>query len=105
MRVDLHSHTMWSGDATTTPDELEAAVADSGVDVLCITDHNTINGALALRDALPCRVVVASPDHMVWLWRSTRTQPSGGGSARCGWRSAAITGAGYRRRVAALAGG
>ena len=58
MRVDLHSHTMWSGDATTTPDELEAAVSDSGIDVLCITDHNTINGALALRESLPCRVIV-----------------------------------------------
>ena len=22
VRVDCHSHTMWSGDATTTPDEL-----------------------------------------------------------------------------------
>ena len=58
VRVDLHSHTMWSGDATTTPEELEAAVSDSGIDVLCITDHNTINGAVALGDVLPCRVVV-----------------------------------------------
>src|SRR4051794_10844633 len=24
VRVDLHSHTMWSGDSTTTPDEVEA---------------------------------------------------------------------------------
>lgn len=58
VRVDFHSHTMWSGDATTTPDELEEAVAAAGLDVLCITDHNTIAGALALRDRLPCRVVV-----------------------------------------------
>ena len=58
VRVDLHSHTMWSGDATTTPDELEAAIVESGIDVLCITDHNTINGAVALAGSLPCRVVV-----------------------------------------------
>ena len=58
MRVDLHSHTMWSGDATTTPDELAAAVEDAGIDVLCITDHSTINGAVELADRLPCRVVV-----------------------------------------------
>ena len=58
VRVDLHSHTMWSGDATTTPDELEEAIVGSGIDVLCITDHNTINGAVALRESLPCRVVV-----------------------------------------------
>ena len=54
----MHSHTMWSGDATTTPDELEEAVRSSAIDVLCITDHNAIAGALQLRDELPCRVVV-----------------------------------------------
>jgi predicted metal-dependent phosphoesterase TrpH len=58
VRVDMHTHTMWSGDATTTPEELESAVGDSGLDVVCITDHNTIKGALALRERLPCRVVV-----------------------------------------------
>ena len=58
VRVDLHSHTMWSGDSTTTPDELEEAVTASGIDVLCITDHNAIKGAVALVDRLPCRVIV-----------------------------------------------
>jgi predicted metal-dependent phosphoesterase TrpH len=58
VRVDLHAHTMWSGDATTTPEELEAAVEAARIDVLCITDHGTINGAVALADRLPCRVVV-----------------------------------------------
>jgi predicted metal-dependent phosphoesterase TrpH len=58
VRVDLHSHTMWSGDSTTTPDELVAAVAASGIDVLCVTDHNAIRGAVELADRLPCRVVV-----------------------------------------------
>lgn len=58
VRVDFHSHTMWSGDCTTTPEELEEAVVDSGIDVLCITDHSTINGARELADRLPCRVVV-----------------------------------------------
>ena len=58
MRVDLHSHTMWSGDSTTTVEELETAVVGSGIDVLCITDHNAIAGAVELQDRLPCRVVV-----------------------------------------------
>jgi predicted metal-dependent phosphoesterase TrpH len=58
VRVDFHSHTMWSGDATTTPDELEEAVVASGIDVLCITDHNTTNGAVELAERLPCRVVI-----------------------------------------------
>ncbi len=58
VRVDCHSHTMWSGDCTTTPDELVRAIEESAIDVLCITDHNVIAGALELQDRLPCRVVV-----------------------------------------------
>jgi predicted metal-dependent phosphoesterase TrpH len=58
VRVDLHSHTMWSGDSTTTPDEVERAVVEAGIDVLCITDHNAVKGAEELADRLPCRVVV-----------------------------------------------
>ena len=51
MRIDGHSHTMWSGDATTTPDELVAALPASGVDVLCITDHNAVDGALRFAES------------------------------------------------------
>lgn len=58
VRVDMHLHTMWSGDATTTPDELAEAVAETGIDVLCITDHSAIAGAVRLAGELPCRVVV-----------------------------------------------
>ena len=54
----MHSHTMWSGDSTTTPDELAAAVVEAGLDVLCITDHNAIKGAVDLLDRLACRVIV-----------------------------------------------
>jgi predicted metal-dependent phosphoesterase TrpH len=58
VRVDLHSHTMWSGDSTTTADELEEAVTACGLDVLCITDHHALKGAQELAGRLPCRVVV-----------------------------------------------
>ena len=58
VRVDMHMHTMWSGDATTTPDELREAVIESEIDVLCITDHGTINGAVEVAASLGCRVVV-----------------------------------------------
>ena len=54
----MHMHTMWSGDATTTPDELAEAIASTGIDVLCVTDHNTINGAVALGEQLGCRIIV-----------------------------------------------
>jgi hypothetical protein len=49
---------MWSGDSTTTEDELAEAVVATGIDVLCVTDHHAIDGARRLREALPCRVIV-----------------------------------------------
>ena len=60
VRVDLHTHTMFSGDSTTTLDEIEESVVESGIDVLCVTDHNAIEGAVRLQKALSgiCRVVV-----------------------------------------------
>ncbi len=58
VRVDLHSHTMHSGDSTTTPDELVEAVAACGIDVLCITDHNATRGAVKLETSLGCRVII-----------------------------------------------
>ena len=66
VRVDLHSHSMWSGDGTTTPDELVEGVEASGIDVLCLTDHGTINGAVELADRLPCRVVVGQEVRTRW---------------------------------------
>jgi predicted metal-dependent phosphoesterase TrpH len=60
LKVDMHVHTMWSGDSTTTPDELAAGVATSGVAVICVTDHNAVAGAIELDGAgdLGCRVIV-----------------------------------------------
>src|SRR4051812_46338105 len=56
----MHMHSMWSGDCTTTPDELAEALATSGVDVLCVTDHNTIAGAVRFAESgeLGCRVII-----------------------------------------------
>lgn len=60
MKIDLHVHTMWSGDSTTTPEELTAAIEAAGLDAVAITDHNTIAGAQALASsgALGCSVIV-----------------------------------------------
>jgi predicted metal-dependent phosphoesterase TrpH len=54
----MHSHTMFSGDSTTTLDEVAEAAIDSGIDVLCITDHNAIKGAHELVAQLQSRVIV-----------------------------------------------
>ncbi|MER7071562.1 PHP domain-containing protein [Terrabacter sp. NPDC000476] len=41
--IDLHTHSSVS-DGTQTPAELVAAAAEAGVDVLAITDHDTVAG-------------------------------------------------------------
>lgn len=48
LRADLHVHTMWSGDSTTTPEELTRAIQSSGLGIVCITDHGTTRGGAAL---------------------------------------------------------
>ena len=80
LRVDCHMHTMWSGDSTTTPDELAEAVVASGIDVLCITDHSTISGAVRLKGELPCQVVVGQEQRtpegeVIGLFLSERIPP------------------------------
>ncbi len=59
----MHSHTMWSGDCTTTPDEILDAVRESAIDVLCVTDHNATDGAVHMAKLLAdsdieCDVIV-----------------------------------------------
>lgn len=59
VRVDCQLHTVWSGDASTTLEQLAARVAEVGLDVVCITDHHTVDGARrALEHGIGARVVV-----------------------------------------------
>jgi hypothetical protein len=83
VRVDLHSHTMWSGDSTTTADEVADAVRATGLDVVAVTDHNAIAGAVELAGLLPCRVVVGeeirtSAGEIIGLFLTERI-PAGAG--------------------------
>lgn len=59
VRVDCHLHTVRSGDAVTTLDELAERVAASGLDVVCVTDHHVTEGATsAVARGVGARVVV-----------------------------------------------
>jgi len=59
VRVDCQVHTVWSGDASTTLDQLAERVAAIGLDVVCITDHHTLEGARrAAERGVGARVVV-----------------------------------------------
>lgn len=58
VRMDFHMHTYGSGDAVTTVDEFGASVASAGLDVVCVTDHNALYVAQALRSDLDVRVII-----------------------------------------------
>jgi predicted metal-dependent phosphoesterase TrpH len=59
VRLDCHLHTAASGDARTTLDELALRVEAAQLDVVCITDHHSIEMAqAALCRDLNARVIV-----------------------------------------------
>ncbi|WP_031506068.1 PHP domain-containing protein [Streptomyces megasporus] len=52
MRIDLHTHSTAS-DGTDTPAELVRAAAAAGLDVVALTDHDTVAGHAEAAEALP----------------------------------------------------
>ncbi|OEU85506.1 phosphoesterase [Streptomyces abyssalis] len=52
MRIDLHTHSTAS-DGTDTPAELVRGAASAGLDVVALTDHDTVSGHDAAARALP----------------------------------------------------
>ncbi|MBB5831938.1 PHP domain-containing protein [Brachybacterium aquaticum] len=59
-RIDLHAHTSCS-DGTTSVAELFAQAAATGLDVLALTDHDTVQGWPELPDAVAASGVAAVP--------------------------------------------
>ncbi len=76
--IDLHTHSAVS-DGTETPTELVAAAAEAGVDVLAITDHDTVGGWAEAADAARA--------HGVGLVRGIEIS--------CAWRHSSIHLLGY----------
>jgi predicted metal-dependent phosphoesterase TrpH len=67
VRVDCHLHTVASGDAVTTIDQLTERVSLLGLDVVCVTDHNVTSAAIeAAQRGIGARVIlgeeVRTPD-------------------------------------------
>ena len=59
LKVDMHTHSEYSPDSRTPLRVQAAAIKAAGLHVVCATDHNTIGGALRLRElADGFRVVV-----------------------------------------------
>lgn len=60
MRVDCHVHSAFSGDARISLEEVGEALEEGVVDIVCVTDHNSVRGGVALAERYPDRVIVGS---------------------------------------------
>ncbi len=58
MRIDLHLHSRYSHDGQSTLEELIERCAECGLDRIALTDHNTVEGALALAEIAPDLAIV-----------------------------------------------
>lgn len=58
LRVDFHTHTIYSPDSLTTPEKLLDTCRKKGIDRVVVTDHNTIEGALRAKELDPSMVIV-----------------------------------------------
>jgi len=58
LKIDLHVHTRYSYDSTTTLDEIVAYSKKRGLDGVAITDHDVVEGALELVQKVKELVVI-----------------------------------------------
>ena len=57
--ADFHCHTVYSHDGTMTVDALIEVAQAAGINCLAITDHNTIEGAVAMQATAPFKIIVS----------------------------------------------
>lgn len=77
--ADLHIHSLYSFDATTTVRAILKHAADVGLDVIAVTDHDDIRGSLEAQqlapqygiEAIPGAEVSTSDGHLVALFIKT----------------------------------
>lgn len=72
MKYDLHSHSTAS-DGLLSPTELVQRAVEQGVDVLALTDHDTISGIQEAKHAaanLPIRLIAGVEISIVWQGKS-----------------------------------
>ena len=58
IRIDLHNHTHYSPDSILSPKQFVREARRHGLDVVAVTDHNTIRGALAVRELADSPVII-----------------------------------------------
>jgi predicted metal-dependent phosphoesterase TrpH len=59
IKADLHVHTCYSIDCLTPLERIVDHCLEIGINCIAVADHNTITGALKLRELAPFEVIVA----------------------------------------------
>jgi len=59
LKADLHMHTKYSFDCTTTPQAIIRRCQKIGINCVAVADHGTIEGAQRVKEIAPFRVIVA----------------------------------------------
>jgi len=60
IKADLHIHTCYSPDCCTPLEKIVDHCLNAGINCLAVADHNTIEGALKLKEMAPFKVIVAA---------------------------------------------
>ena len=58
LKADIHMHTHFSRDSGMSPEGLVARCVQVGLNCIAVTDHNSLQGALAAQRIAPFRVIV-----------------------------------------------
>ena len=58
IKADFHMHTHFSPDSETDPGKLVKRCLKVGLELIAVTDHNTIEGALKVKDLAPFPVII-----------------------------------------------
>ena len=59
LKADLHTHTHYSRDCIITPERCVSRCLKLGINCLAVTEHNNIEGALAVQRIAPFKVIIA----------------------------------------------
>jgi predicted metal-dependent phosphoesterase TrpH len=59
IKADLHVHTCYSIDCLTPLEQIVARCLELSINCIAVADHNTIAGALKLREVAPFKVIIA----------------------------------------------
>ncbi len=59
IKADLHIHSCYSIDCLTPLEQIVKRCLELGINCIAVADHNTIAGALKLREIAPFKVIVA----------------------------------------------